>query len=207
MDLSGGFAELIRQRSFRAGRGKMKPVILVVDDDSAIGELLSDVLSAHVFDVLLCQTGSDALAVAQRTDIALVLLDMILPDTNGLLVLQQLQRSRPDLPVVMLTGLGSESDVVVGLEMGADDYIAKPFNSRVVVARVKAVLGVAARWVPKAQRRGTGLLFNGWRLDTFRCELFNSQQQAVPLTQGEYSLLLALAQNARRVLNREQLLA
>ena len=75
----------------------MKPVILVVDDDSAIGELLSDVLSAHVFDVLLCQTGSDALAVAaQRTDISLVLLDMILPDTNGLLVLQQLQRSRPD---------------------------------------------------------------------------------------------------------------
>jgi DNA-binding response OmpR family regulator len=74
----------------------------------------SDVLSAHVFDVLLCQTGSDALAVAQRADIALVLLDMILPDTNGLLVLQQLQRSRPDLPVVMLTGLGSESDVVVG---------------------------------------------------------------------------------------------
>ncbi len=97
----------------------MKPVILVVDD-SAIGELLSDAQRA-CFDVLLCQTGSDALAVAaaQRADISLVLLDMILPDTNGLLVLQQLQRSRPDLPVVMLTGLGSESDVVVGLEMGA----------------------------------------------------------------------------------------
>ncbi|KJF83826.1 hypothetical protein UA70_26205, partial [Raoultella planticola] len=93
----------------------MKPVILVVDDDSAIGELLSDVLSAHVFDVLLCQTGSDALAVAaQRTDISLVLLDMILPDTNGLLVLQQLQRSRPDLPVVMLTGLGSDDDSAIG---------------------------------------------------------------------------------------------
>ncbi len=186
----------------------MKPVILVVDDDSAIGELLSDVLSAHVFDVLLCQTGSDALAVAaQRTDISLVLLDMILPDTNGLLVLQQLQRSRPDLPVVMLTGLGSESDVVVGLEMGADDYIAKPFSSRVVVARVKAVLRRSGALGAEGASGGTGLLFNGWRLDTFRCELFNSQQQAVPLTQGEYSLLLALAQNARRVLNREQLLA
>ncbi|HAT1648714.1 TPA: response regulator transcription factor [Raoultella planticola] len=186
----------------------MKPVILVVDDDSAIGELLSDVLSAHVFDVLLCQTGSDALAVAaRRTDISLVLLDMILPDTNGLLVLQQLQRSRPDLPVVMLTGLGSESDVVVGLEMGADDYIAKPFNSRVVVARVKAVLRRSGALGAEGAGSGAGLLFNGWRLDTFRCELFNPQQQAVPLTQGEYSLLLALAQNARRVLNREQLLA
>ena len=139
----------------------MKPVILVVDDDRAMGELLSDVLGAHAFEVLVSQTGNDALAtVAQRADIALVLLDMILPDTYGLQVLQQLQRTRPELPVVMLSGLGSESDVVVGLEMGADDYIAKPFSSRVVVARVKAVL----------RRSG-------------------------------------LAQNARRVLNREQLLA
>ena len=103
----------------------MKPVILVVDDDRAMGELLSDVLGAHAFEVLVSQTGNDALAtVAQRADIALVLLDMILPDTYGLQVLQQLQRTRPELPVVMLSGLGSESDVVVGLEMGADDYIA-----------------------------------------------------------------------------------
>lgn len=186
----------------------MKPVILVVDDDSAICELLCDVLSAHVFDVLVCQTGGEALAVAaQRADISLVLLDMILPDTNGLLVLQQLQRSRPVLPVVMLTGLGSEADVVVGLEMGADDYIGKPFNSRVVVARVKAVLRRSGALAAESGvGGGTGLIFNGWRLDTGRCELFNPQQQPVPLTQGEYGLLLALAQNARRVLNREQLL-
>ena len=180
----------------------MKPVILVVDDDRAMGELLSDVLGAHAFEVLVSQTGNDALAtVAQRADIALVLLDMILPDTYGLQVLQQLQRTRPELPVVMLSGLGSESDVVVGLEMGADDYIAKPFSSRVVVARVKAVLRRSGALA------GAGLTFNGWRLDTTRCELYNPQQQAIPLTQGEYGLLLALAQNARRVLNREQLLA
>lgn len=188
----------------------MKPVILVIDDDVAICELLSDVLGAHAFEVVACQNGGEALAtVARRADIALVLLDMILPDTNGLLVLQQLQRTRPELPVIMLSGLGSESDVVVGLEMGADDYIAKPFNARVVVARVKAVLrrsgaiGVESL-VPGGEH---GLLFNGWRLDPRRCELFNPQQQSVALTQGEYGLLLALAQNARRVLNREQLLA
>lgn len=109
----------------------MKPVILVIDDDAAICELLSDVLGAHAFEVVACQNGGEALAtVARRADIALALLDMILPDTNGLLVLQQLQRTRPELPVIMLSGLGSESDVVVGLEMGADDYIAKPFNAR-----------------------------------------------------------------------------
>ncbi len=188
----------------------MKPVILVIDDDVAICELLSDVLGAHAFEVVACQNGGEALAtVARCADIALVLLDMILPDTNGLLVLQQLQRTRPELPVIMLSGLGSESDVVVGLEMGADDYIAKPFNARVVVARVKAVLrrsgAIGAESLVPGEEHG--LLFNGWRLDTRRCELFNPQQQSVALTQGEYGLLLALAQNARRVLNREQLLA
>lgn len=119
----------------------MKPAVLIVDDDPAICDVLCDVLNEHVFTVHACHRGSEALTlINQQPDIALVLLDMILPDTNGLLVLQQIHRLRPDLPVVMLTGLGSESDVVVGLEMGADDYIAKPFNPRVVVARAKAVL-------------------------------------------------------------------
>lgn len=164
----------------------MKPVILVVDDDRAMGELLSDVLGVHAFEVLVSQTGNDALTtVAQRADIALVLLDMILPDTHGLQVLQQLQRTRPELPVVMLSGLGSESDVVVGLEMGADDYIAKPFSSRVVVARVKAVLRRSGALAGEASGAGAGLTFNGWRLDTTRCELYNPQQQAIPLTHNE----------------------
>lgn len=107
----------------------------------------------------------------------------------------------------MLTGLGSESDVVVGLEMGADDYIGKPFNPRVVVARVKAVLrrtGALAAEAPMP--RAAGITFNDWTLDTTRCELIDPQRNAVPLTQGEYGLLLALTQNARRVLSREQLL-
>lgn len=186
----------------------MKPAILVVDDDIAVCELLQDVLNEHVFTVYVCHTGQDALRQAQQApEIALVLLDMMLPDINGLQVLQQLQKQRPELPVVMLTGLGSESDVVVGLEMGADDYIGKPFNPRVVVARVKAVLrrtGVLA--AEPAVTRAAGLSFNGWTLDTARCELVDAQRSVVPLTQGEYGLLLALTQNARRVLSREQLL-
>jgi DNA-binding response OmpR family regulator len=183
----------------------MKPAILVVDDDMAVCELLQDVLSEHVFSVLVCHNGQDALRqVQQEPAIALVLLDMMLPDINGLQVLLQLQKQRPALPVVMLTGLGSESDVVVGLEMGADDYIGKPFNPRVVVARVKAVLrrtGVLAAEAPAA-----GIVFNGWTLDTSRCELSDPQRNTVPLTQGEYGLLLALTQNARRVLSRDRLL-
>lgn len=188
----------------------MKPAILVVDDDVAICALLQDVLSEHVFAVTACHTGQEALrCIDTQPDIALVLLDMMLPDTNGLMVLQQVQKMRPGLPVVMLTGLGSESDVVVGLEMemGADDYIGKPFNARVLVARVKAVLRRVG--VLSAESTGpqtTGLSFNGWHLDTAGCQLHNPQQLKVDLTQGEYSLLLALAQNARRVLSREQLL-
>lgn len=186
----------------------MKPAILVVDDDTAVCELLQDVLSEHVFSVLVCHNGQDALRrVQEEPNIALVLLDMMLPDINGLQVLLQLQKQRPALPVIMLTGLGSESDVVVGLEMGADDYIGKPFNPRVVVARVKAVLrrtGVLAAEAPAAP--AAGIAFNGWTLDTTRCELSDPQRNPVPLTQGEYGLLLALTQNARRVLSRDRLL-
>ena len=178
----------------------MKPAILVVDDDTAVCELLQDVLSEHVFSVLVCHNGQDALRqVQQEPNIALVL-----PDINGLQVLLQLQKQRPALPVVMLTGLGSESDVVVGLEMGADDYIGNP---RVVVARVKAVLrrtGALAAEAPAAPV--AGIAFNGWTLDTTRCELIDPQRNTVPLTQGEYGLLLALTQNARRVLSRDRLL-
>ncbi|WP_260862259.1 response regulator [Citrobacter sp. Marseille-Q6884] len=186
----------------------MKPAILVVDDDVAICTLLHDVLSEHVFTVTACHTGQEALRrIDTQPDIALVLLDMMLPDINGLMVLQQVQKMRPGLPVVMLTGLGSESDVVVGLEMGADDYIGKPFNARVLVARVKAVLRrVGVLSGESAGSQTTGLSFNGWHLDTAGCQLRNPQQLKVDLTQGEYSLLLALAQNARRVLSREQLL-
>jgi DNA-binding response OmpR family regulator len=187
----------------------MKPAILLVDDDLAICDVLRDALSEHVFAVTVSHSGNEALmTIAEQPAIALVLLDMMLPDINGLQVLQHIQRQRPDLPVIMLTGLGSESDVVVGLEMGADDYIGKPFNPRVVVARVKAVLrrtGALAVDIAGAAKT-RGLHFNGWRLDIDRCRLFNARQELVELTQGEYGLLLALMQNGRKVLSRERLL-
>lgn len=187
----------------------MKPAILVVDDDVAICELLDDVLSEHVFTVYSCHRGQDALALlARQPDIALVMLDMILPDTNGLLVLQHIQRLRPDLLVIMLTGMGSEADIVVGLEMGADDYIAKPFNPRVVVARAKAVLRRSGMLSPERiqNQSWSGWQFNGWRLDEQRCVLLNPQREEVALTQGEYALLLAMIRHARKVLTRDQLL-
>lgn len=186
----------------------MKPSILVVDDDPAMCELLNDMLSEHVFTVQVCHQGQAALTLIEQSPaIALVLLDLMLPDANGLVILQQIQRLRPRLPVVMLTGLGSESDIVVGLEMGADDYIVKPFNPRVVIARIKAVMRRASALTDESPFAcGSGWVFNGWRLDCDSCTLFNPNRQPIALTQGEYSLLLALVAHARKVLTRDQLL-
>lgn len=185
----------------------MKPAILVVDDDRAVCELLHDALSEHVFTVYSCHQGKDALALLNlHPEISLVMLDMMLPDTNGLLVLQHMQRQRPDLLVIMLTGMGSEADMVVGLEMGADDYIAKPFNPRVVVARARAALRRCGRLTQADTQQDEGWQFNGWRLDDARCQLFNPQRESVALTQGEYTLLRALVAHARKVLTRDQLL-
>ena len=143
--------------------------------------------------------------LSEHPEISLVMLDMMLPDTNGLLVLQQLQRERPEVLVIMLTGMGSEAEMVVGLEMGADDYIAKPFNPRVVVARTRAALRRSGR-IAQADPEQEGWRFGGWQLDDGRCQLFNPQRELVPLNQGEYSLLRALVRHARKVLTRDQLL-
>jgi len=184
----------------------MKPAILVVDDDPAVCDVLQDALSEHLFTVYSCRQGREALSMlSEHPEISLVMLDMMLPDTNGLLVLQQLQRQRPEVLVIMLTGMGSEAEMVVGLEMGADDYIAKPFNPRVVVARARAALRRSGR-IAQADPEQESWRFGGWQLDDGRCQLFNPQRELVPLTQGEYSLLHALVRHARKVLTRDQLL-
>ncbi|MGL4861143.1 MAG: response regulator transcription factor [Enterobacteriaceae bacterium] len=199
----------------------MKPGVLIIDDDPDICEILQAAFNEHCFTVYICHQGREALALLkQHTDIDLVLLDLMLPDIHGLALLQQIRDTRPTLPVMMLTGLNAESDIVVGLEMGADDYIAKPFLPRVVVARVKAVLrrsrvGSLHRdqgLQPIANTGNTpknnirGWQFAGWQLDLERSALWDARQQQINLTHGEFRLLLAMVQNAQKVLTREQLL-
>ena len=180
----------------------MKPAILVVDDDVAVCELLRDVLSEHVFTVHVCHNGLDAIAAAARhPEIALVLLDMVLPDINGLMVLTQLQKQRPELPVIMLTGLGSESDVVVGLEMGADDYIAKPFSPREVCARVRTVL----RRFQKATVQSSLLRVGQFELDE-EAAIVRWCGDILPLARYEFLLLKTLLHAPGRVFSRQQLM-
>ena len=185
----------------------MKPAILVVDDDVAVCELLQDVLSEHVFTVLTCHTGQDAVnRVQQDPGIALVLLDMMLPDINGLQVLLQLQKQRPDLPVVMLTGLGSESDVVVGLEMGADDYLPKPFNPRELLARIRAVLRRHTVELPGAPSAAEKMVsFGAYQLNLATREL-SRDGEPVALTSGEFAVLKVLVSHPREPLSRDKLM-
>lgn len=186
--------------------------ILLVDDDRQLSETLADALIEHHFSVHCLFNGEAVLPhLSQHPETALVLLDLMLPDMNGLTLLPTLNQRH--LPVIMLTGLGAEADMVVGLEMGADDYIAKPCPPRVLVARVKAVLrrtGQLCETVPATTPKKNHYYFGRWRLNPDNGRLYDQSApdspQEVPLTQGEFSLLKAFLDHPRRVLSREQLL-
>ena len=138
----------------------------------------------------------------------LVVLDLMLPGELGLDFARWL-RGQGSLPIVMLTAMGEETDRIIGLELGADDYLAKPFNPRELLARVRAVLrraGDAAHGDARAEAGPRVLRFSGWRLEPGRRRLLNPDGVEVPLTGGEYDLLLALLERANRVLTRDMLL-
>lgn len=180
--------------------------VLVIDDDLQICELLTDTFEEYGYQVVSVQNGQDAVTLLQtRQDFALIFLDLILPDINGLVLLQRL-KNLIRAPIIMLSGLNSESDVVVGLEMGADDYIAKPFYPRVVVARAKAAIRRTQPQHFGSDYVHNGFKFNHWFLDTDNHKLFSPQKQEVELTQGEYVLLYALVSNSQKVLSRQKLL-
>ncbi|STO55005.1 transcriptional regulator [Canicola haemoglobinophilus] len=181
--------------------------ILVIDDDIQICELLADIFDDHGYQVTVAQSGEQALKLLQNAPhFSLIFLDLILPDINGLQLLQQLKKLT-SAPVIMLSGLNSESDIVVGLEMGADDYIAKPFYPRVVVARAKVALRHHQNPIPLMNHNeAQGFRFAQWLLDSKNRKLYSPQKQEIELTQGEYALLYALVSHAQQVLSRQRLL-
>ncbi|NBI14016.1 response regulator [[Haemophilus] felis] len=180
--------------------------ILVIDDDVQICELLTDIFEEHGYSVVAVTNGKQALSLLQeQPHFSLIFLDLILPDINGLILLQHL-KSLTSAPIIMLSGLDSESDIVVGLEMGADDYIPKPFYPRVVVARAKVVLRRNQPVLLNSTKNQRGYSFNQWFLDTDNHKLYSPQKQEIELTQGEYTLLYALVSNAQKVLSRQKLL-
>ena len=181
--------------------------LLVVEDDGEMRHLVTRLLREAGFRVSAVRDGREMWEVmdspAGTPD--LILLDVMLPGPSGLDLLRRL-RERGRIPVMMLTARGEEMDRVVGLELGADDYVAKPFAPRELVARVRALLRRAAPSPDAAAARSRRIGFAGWVLDTARRELLSPDGAAVDLSGAEYDLLLAFLEHPGRVLSREQLL-
>jgi two-component system OmpR family response regulator len=184
------------------------PHILVVDDDREICSLVSQFLSRHELRVSAARDGVEMFKILNNGVIDLVVLDLMLPGEDGLSLCRRLRADRTT-PVIMLTAMGEEIDRIIGLEMGADDYLPKPFNPRELLARIKAVLRRAQSLPAPLVDIGTSgrvLLFGPWRLNVTKRELSRETGEIVPLSSGEHDLLQAFVEHPQRVLTRDQLL-
>ena len=180
--------------------------ILIVDDDKEIRDLVARFLRKHGYRVTGAQNGRDMRETLAGADVDLVILDLMLPGEDGLTLCRDL-RAKSSVPVVMLTAAGDDTDRIVGLEMGADDYLPKPFNPRELLARIKAVLRrTRGTMTPGTAARSQTVHFAGWSLDLVRRELRSPSGVAIDLSAGEYDMLLAFVEHPQRVLTREQLL-
>jgi two-component system, OmpR family, response regulator len=183
------------------------PHILVVDDDREIRDLLVKFFEKHQLRVTAVRDAREARRVWATGNFNLVVLDLMLPGESGFDFARWL-RANAEVPIVMLTAMADETDRIIGLELGADDYVAKPFNPRELLARIRAVLRRAGEHTsaPKTENPTRNLRFAGWILEPARRRLLNPDGVEVPLTGGEYDLLVALVERANRVLTRDMLL-
>ena len=176
---------------------------LLVDDDAAIRSLVGGFLVRHGIAVEAVADGASLRRRLPAPEVDVLVLDLMLPDENGLALCQWAKRVQPSLPVLMLTAQGDPISRVLGLELGADDYLAKPFEPRELVARIKATLRrgqQAAAGAPAAE-----LAFGAWRFDRIRRQLLAADGTVVALSAAEYRLLAAFVDHAGSVLSRERL--
>ena len=177
--------------------------ILLVEDDAAIAQMLAESLADAGFSVEAAGSGAEMDQALRRAAVDLILLDVLLPGEDGLSICRRL-RAATTVPIIMVTALGQEVDRIIGLEIGADDYVAKPFSTRELVARIRALLRRAR---PAAARGGVrSFRFAGWRLFPAERQLTSAEGVRVTTTSAEFDLLLAFCQNPGRILSRDQLL-
>jgi len=179
--------------------------ILIVDDQPEICELVYNYLTGEGYRVSTANDGPSMRKLLQQYDVDLVLLDIMLPGDDGLSLARQL-RAQSDIGIIILTGRGETVDRIIGLEMGADDYLPKPFHLRELLARVKSVLRRASTRTEPAKVLPQSAVFNGWKLDMTSRELIAPSGEPVRLTTGEFDLLVAFVGNANQVLSRDRLL-
>jgi len=188
-----------------------QPHILIVDDDREIRDLLSHFLRQHQLRVDVAINAKDAEKKLSLGQYDLIVLDLMMPGEDGLSFCRRL-RSKSSIPVLMLTAMGDDTDRIVGLELGADDYLCKPFNPRELLARIRAIL---RRHDLSHLKQPTDLnskskkmifYFDGWTLNPYKRQLLNCDNVLITLTSGEFNLLLTFVERPQIVLNRDQLL-
>lgn len=184
------------------------PHILVIDDDPDVRELVVEYLGNNDMRVSAGESGRDLFDLFDRESIDLVLLDLRLPGEDGMLLARQL-RDRAAVPIIFLTGRNEEADRVMGLELGADDYVTKPFSPRELLARVRAVLRryQVQATLPERDSSRRAFRFAGWELNLRTRRLMSPSGAVVELSNGEFSLLSALCRAPQRILSRDQLLS
>ena len=184
--------------------------ILIIDDDPEICQLVQEYLQKHDFSVSYQHDGNNLVDVVANDGIDLVILDVMLPGDDGVTLCRKLRESS-NVMILMLSAMGEDTDKIVGLEVGADDYLAKPFNPRELLARIKSL--VRRDQIENNNERSQQSLesvgnirFANWTLDRNKRQIFSDEREGDSLTTGEYELLLAFVENANRVLSRDQLL-
>jgi two-component system, OmpR family, response regulator len=182
--------------------------ILIVDDQKEICDLVQDYLSGEGYRVSTAQNGAEMHRIMAQSPVDLVILDLMLPGEDGLTLARSLRDELPNVGIIILTGRGEIVDRIIGLEMGADDYLPKPFHLRELLARVKSVLRRASSRGAERQsaQPRSKARFAGWNLDLSSRELYSPAGKEVRLTTGEFDLLAAFVNNANQVLTRDRLL-
>jgi two-component system, OmpR family, response regulator len=182
------------------------PHIAVVDDHTVIRELVGRYLSEHGFRVTTAESAAAFRRLLARSAFDLVVLDIMMPGEDGLSLCRDL-RATSGVPIILLTAVVEETDRIVGLELGADDYVTKPFNPRELLARIKAVLRRVHSLPPqRATLRTNAVRFDGWMLDVGRREVTGADGVAIPLSTAEFRLLSVFIDHPGIVLTRDQLL-
>ncbi|MGV1848792.1 MULTISPECIES: response regulator [unclassified Rhizobium] len=179
--------------------------VLVVEDDLAIADMLVELIRGGGFEAMSAGSGADMDKLLLHHSFDLIVLDAMLPGEDGFSICRRL-RSSSSLPILMLTAMREDIDRVLGLELGADDYVTKPFNSRELMARIKSILRRSARG-REVEPDLAPMTFSGWRIDPKSRQLQDPDGVQVSMTTAEFEILLAFCSHPNKVLNREQLLS
>lgn len=185
----------------------MRPTILCVDDDDFVRKMLVGYLEKEMFQTLEARNGEELKEIVNTQNIDLILLDLVLPDGDGIAFMQQIRAIKEDIPIIILSAKNEEVDRIVGIETGADDYISKPFSSRELKARINAVLRRSSKEIeaPVQEAQSEKISFDGWVLDPRQYQVFDQQGKSADFTTSEFLVLYHLSSSPNQVFSRDHL--